>query len=36
VQSELYLLAMAAYEPTNVKLNTPNPTVGAGLPAKAA
>jgi hypothetical protein len=36
MQSELYLLAMAAYEPTNFKLNALNPNVGAGLPAMAA
>ncbi|CAI8712753.1 hypothetical protein EMIT0P260_110071 [Pseudomonas sp. IT-P260] len=27
---------MAAYEPTNFKLNALNPNVGAGLPAMAA
>jgi hypothetical protein len=30
------LLAMAAYEPTDLQLNTPTPTVGAGLLAKAS
>jgi hypothetical protein len=30
------LLAMAAYEPTNLQLNTPNPIVGVSLLAMAA
>jgi hypothetical protein len=30
------LLAKAAYEPTNLQLTAPDPTVGASLLAKAA